>query len=202
LDSGEAGGRANRYTGLYLGDPDIDFVKLAQSRGVEATRARSPFLVDVRVRRVGGGADSTWHQEIVQRLSEQMRAYLRANQIGHPYLSPADISWGPDILVQPDVFVVDLAEARTLEWAQMTSLLLTIEVLSTSTARHDRFTKRRLYQEVGIPPYWIVDPDQQAVEIWTPDAQFPTVERERLEWHPEGSVESFVLELEELFKPI
>ena len=73
--------QANRYTGLYLGDPDIDFVKLAQSqgiegalvensadlrpalrRGIDATRGGSPFLVDVRVRRTGGGADSTWHQ--------------------------------------------------------------------------------------------------------------------------------------------
>jgi thiamine pyrophosphate-dependent acetolactate synthase large subunit-like protein len=71
----------NRYTGMYLGDPDIDFVKLAQSqgfdgalvessadlrpalrRGIDATRGGSPFLVDVRVRRTGGGADSTWHQ--------------------------------------------------------------------------------------------------------------------------------------------
>jgi benzoylformate decarboxylase len=72
---------ANRYTGMYLGDPEIDFPKLAQSQGVEgtlvensadlrpalrrgidATRAGSPFLVDVRVQRTGGGADSTWHQ--------------------------------------------------------------------------------------------------------------------------------------------
>ncbi len=71
----------NRYTGMYLGDPAIDFVKLAQSqgidgalvensadlrpalrRGIDATRGGSPFLVDVRVRRTGGGADSTWHQ--------------------------------------------------------------------------------------------------------------------------------------------
>ncbi len=71
----------DRYTGMYLGDPDIDFVKLAQSqgvdgvkverpselkaaltRGVDATRAGEPFLVDVDVCRTGGGADSTWHQ--------------------------------------------------------------------------------------------------------------------------------------------
>jgi thiamine pyrophosphate-dependent acetolactate synthase large subunit-like protein len=71
----------NRFTGMYLGDPEIDFVKLAGSqgiegavvensaelrpalrRGIDATREGSPYLVDVRVRRTGGGADSTWHQ--------------------------------------------------------------------------------------------------------------------------------------------
>ncbi|MBT8397974.1 MAG: hypothetical protein KJN92_13460, partial [Gemmatimonadetes bacterium] len=72
----------NRFTGMYLGDPEIDFAGLARSqgvdgvlvessadlrpalrRGIEATRAGEPFLVDVRVQRTGGGADSTWHQE-------------------------------------------------------------------------------------------------------------------------------------------
>ena len=58
---------------------------------------------------------------------------------------------GGDTLVQPDLFVVPLGEARTLDWSQMRTLLLAVEVLSPSTARADRFTKRRLYQEVGIP---------------------------------------------------
>jgi len=72
---------AEQYTGMFLGDPEIDFVKLAQSqsvdgvrvdnssdlrpalkRGIAATREGSPFLLDVRVRRTGGGAESTWHQ--------------------------------------------------------------------------------------------------------------------------------------------
>ena len=34
----------------------------ALRRGIDATREGSPYLVDVRVRRTGGGADSTWHQ--------------------------------------------------------------------------------------------------------------------------------------------
>lgn len=71
----------NRYVGMHLGDPDIDFAKLAQSqgvdgenvqtpdelraalkRGIEATRAGEPFLVNVLVSCTGAGADSTWHQ--------------------------------------------------------------------------------------------------------------------------------------------
>ena len=66
--------------------------------------------------------------------------------------SPADISWSDDTLVQPDVLVADLEEVRTLDWAKVKTLLLVIEVLSPSTARYDRFTKRRLYQEVRWQP--------------------------------------------------
>ncbi len=68
--------------------------------------------------------------------------------------------------------------------------------------RYDRHPKRRLYQEVGVPFYWIVDPDEKLVEMWTPESLFPTVGRERVKWKPHGVEEGFVLRLEELFKPI
>ncbi len=71
-----------------------------------------------------------------------------------------------------------------------------------STTRYDRFTKRHLYQEVGVPVYWIVDADQQLVEVWTPHATFPTIERERVTWTPPAAPTSFTLELAELFQPI
>ena len=49
-------------------------------------------------------------------------------------ISPADISWAPDVLVQPDVFVTAIAEARTFDWQQIKTLLLAIEALSPSTS--------------------------------------------------------------------
>jgi thiamine pyrophosphate-dependent acetolactate synthase large subunit-like protein len=75
-----------RYRGLYLGDPDIDFVGLARSQGVAgervtqagdiaaalqrgtaATRAGEPYLIEFVVSRVGGGAESTWYQAVKPR---------------------------------------------------------------------------------------------------------------------------------------
>jgi Uma2 family endonuclease len=147
-------------------------------------------------------APRLWHQVLVQRLSVALDQYLRANAVGLVLASPADISWGPDILVQPDLFVARLDEVRTLDWEGVKNLLLAIEVLSPTTARYDRFTKRRLYQEVGIPLYWIVDGDERAVEVWTPEAVFPALERDRIAWHPEGAASPFTLELPELFRPI
>ncbi len=80
----EYGGRmvkSGKYAGMYLGDPDIDFVKLAESqgvsgervasgndlraalkRGIAATRDGKPYLVEVIISRYGGGAESTWHE--------------------------------------------------------------------------------------------------------------------------------------------
>ncbi|HXL35124.1 MAG TPA: Uma2 family endonuclease [Gemmatimonadales bacterium] len=148
-------------------------------------------------------APRVWHQEVVARLSMPLRAYLSTKATGlHVFASPADISWSADTLVQPDVFVVPLSEARTLVWNRIKDLRLAIEVLSPSSTRADRFTKRRLYQERHVPVYWIVDGDEMIVEVWTPEAEFPTVERERLIWRPAGVERAFTLDLHELFQPI
>jgi len=81
--------KSGRYAGMYLGDPDIDYVKLAESqgvkgekvnsqsefeaamkRGIQATKNGNPYLLDVAICRTGGGAESTWHEGF--KLSQRM----------------------------------------------------------------------------------------------------------------------------------
>jgi Uma2 family endonuclease len=147
-------------------------------------------------------APRPWHEIIQRRLLLALDLYLGRNPIGEVLGSRADISWGPDVLVSPDVFVVPLEQARTLDWSRMRDLLLVAEILSPASARHDRFLKRRRYQEAGVPLYWIVDADVGQVEVWTPADSFPSVERERLVWHPSEAGEPFVLSFAELFRPV
>ena len=147
-------------------------------------------------------APRAWHQAVLTRLLVRLTSYLEREPVGYLFPSPADISWSEDTLVQPDLFVVPLEDARTMDWRVMQRLLLAVEVLSPSTARADRFAKRRLYQEVGVEAYWVVDPDQRAVEVWAPDAAFPTVEHARVTWWPSGAAEPLVVELDQLFRPL
>jgi Uma2 family endonuclease len=145
------------------------------------------------------------HQVVIARLYERLAAYIRAQELPlMALMAPADISWGrDDVTVQPDVFVVPIEMLRdswdTRSWRVIRHLALAAEVLSPSTRRGDRFTKRQLYQREGVPLYWILDPDSQAGEVWTPEAHFPTIDRERVVWHPEGAAEPFVASLPELF---
>jgi len=142
------------------------------------------------------------HQLLVSRLAFAIGTYLAREPVGIVLTSPADISWGRDVLVQPDVFVVPRDEARTREWSRIRSLLLVVEVLSPSTARADRFTKRRRYQDVGVPVYWVVDGGEQRVEVWEDAADLPVIGTERLVWRPAGAGQAFTLELAELFRPV
>lgn len=140
------------------------------------------------------------HQRVVGRLHVALASYCQRVGAGETMLSPADISWSVDTLVQPDVFVVAPAEANAERWSTVQTLRLVVEVLSPSTAKHDRFQKRKLYQSRGVETVWLVDLERLAVEVWTPEQSFPSVETERLTWQPEGAREPLVILIAELFR--
>jgi len=147
-------------------------------------------------------APRVWHQVVLDRVRDALNGYVGRHPQWYMLAAPADISTAPDVLVQPDLFVVPIEEVRTLDWARLRHLDLVVEVLSPTTARADRFTKRRLYQDMQVPAYWIVDADEHYMEIWTPEASLPRVARDRVEWRPAGAADSFVLSVPELFRPL
>lgn len=112
---------------------------------------------------------------------------------------PGELELDPHTLVQPDVFVLPLVNGR-LPRSQFETgdALLLVEVLSPSTARYDRVTKRRRYQRYGVE-YWIIDLDARLVERWLPSADRPEVVTDRLEWQAAGATAPLVLELPALF---
>lgn len=138
------------------------------------------------------------HQRIIRRLLGSLDVYCEREGVGEAFSSPADISWSPDTLVQPDVFVL-APEHADHEWRDVRRLRLVVEILRPSTARRDRFQKRKLYQDNGVETLWLVDPERRLVETWTPEAMFPVVETERLSWHPAGAAVPFVLDLRSIF---
>src|SRR5881628_3504873 len=132
---------APRRASYGHGRPDL----LHGRHGPRTARRRQPLRGGAR----GAARDPAprlWHQELTMRLLLAVSEYLNHEPVGHLLPSPADISWGPDVLVQPDLFVAPLEQVRTLDWRRVQDLLLVIEVLSPSSTRADRFTKRRLYQ--------------------------------------------------------
>ncbi|MEP7326082.1 MAG: Uma2 family endonuclease [Gemmatimonadota bacterium] len=145
---------------------------------------------------------ATQHQRAVGALHLLLGNYLKAQVGAELFLSPADVEFDPKTLVQPDLFVLPLREGRKLRaWADISTLLLAIEILSPSTARYDRLTKRRLYQRHGIE-YWIVDLDARIVERWRPGDERPEIVADRLEWQTPEAGRSLVIELEAFFTEV
>jgi len=145
-------------------------------------------------------APAARHQRALREVFRLLDAYLTTERFGEVLWSPADIEFDERTLVQPDLFVLPLAEGKALpNWEDVTTLLLAVEVLSPSTARYDRLTKRRLYQQQGIE-YWIVDLDGRVVERWLPGSERPDILADRLEWQPDPSRPPLTLDLERVFE--
>ncbi len=149
-------------------------------------------------------APSWPHQWAVGRLFLRLSAYLRGRPWAVVSLSPADISFHEDMLVQPDLFVVPIGPDRRLprHWSDVRALLLAVEILSPSTARAHRQAKRRLYQREGVGEYWIVDLDARVVERWRPEDDRPEIVTGTLTWQAEASTAPFELDLAEFFDDV
>jgi Uma2 family endonuclease len=143
------------------------------------------------------------HQDAVLRMVLRLREYLETTRIGYAAFSPADIEFDVETLVQPDVFVVPLVEGkRPRRWVDVDTLVLALEVLSPSTARADRTVKRRLFQRVGVPEYWIVDLDARLVERWRPREDRPEIVAETLVWQPAAAHPPLTIELPAFFTAV
>jgi len=143
------------------------------------------------------------HQYAVLQFAELVGRYVRHHRVGDLLASPADLDLQCGQLVQPDLFVLSRPEGRRLqEWTEAGIPLLVIEVLSPSTARADRLTKRRLYQRSGVPVYWIVDAEARRVEVWTGRAEAARMVDRILTWQPRVDLPPLEIDLPACFSAI
>ena len=101
---------------------------------------------------------SPMHQRVSRRLERQLEDYFHGRSIGEVFNAPIDV-----ILTDHDVFVPDLIVVSNPATISKRGIdgppLLVIEILSPSTSKQDRGVKARRYAELGVPHYWIADPD-------------------------------------------
>ncbi len=143
------------------------------------------------------------HQAAVMALNDRIRPWLRETGIGESMASPADLSLGESEILQPDLFAFRSSrDRRPRSWADITSLLIAVEVLSPATARYDRTLKRLRYQRARVPEYWIVDLDARVVERWRPNDERPEILGGRLMWQPVEGEPGLEIELGAMFAEI
>ena len=81
------------------------------------------------------------------------------------FLAPTDYQPTATRSLQPDLLVVRRDDPG--DAAVTTPLALAVEVLSPSSRSIDIVLKRALYEQAGVEQYWVVDPLEPAVTIWT-----------------------------------
>jgi len=143
------------------------------------------------------------HQRIIFRLALLLQAYLTREKLGEVCLGPDELPLVSGEHYEPDLFVVPTVEGRLRpENDEDFRPLLVCEVLSPGSSRHDRITKRRAFQRNGVPEYWVIDGDAEAIEVWHPDDERAVLIDERVVWQPQGATSAFELDVRALFAAV
>jgi len=110
---------------------------------------------------------TTRHQAVLQNLSMNLGPYVVKNHLGEVYTAPLDVRLGEDMALQPDLIFISNANAAIIQedWIAGSPDLV-VEVLSPSTAAHDRGTKLRIYGNASVPEVWFIDAWAKIVEIF------------------------------------
>ena len=128
---------------------------------------------DERYELIGGvpylmASPSQQHQEILTEFSRQFSNFLR----GKPckgFVAPFDVRLFPqndhidDTVVQPDFLVV--CDRNKLDGNACNGAPdFVAEILSPSSSKRDRITKKAQYGWAGVKEYWIIDPKDRMLE--------------------------------------
>jgi Uma2 family endonuclease len=106
------------------------------------------------------------HQKISSRLFAFFVTYLNVDQLRH---APCDIRLDDGNVLQPDILWINpendqcvLMDDGYLHGAPD----FVVEILSPSNTRRDRIDKFYLYEKYGVQEYWIVNPEEQYIEVY------------------------------------
>ncbi len=103
------------------------------------------------------------HQAVSRHIQFQLYQQIELTQLGQVIDAPIDLQLSEFDVVQPDLVIV-LAGNRIITQTRIHGVPdLVIEILSPSNRRHDTELKKQLYEQFGVPEYWIVDPDECVV---------------------------------------
>lgn len=117
-------------------------------------------------------APTSLHQFIVGELHFALRTFFQ-NRSCLVFVAPFDVFFSeseenesPDHVIQPDLTVVCSKDQISKNGCHGAPTII-IEVLSPSTALKEFNEKFNLYQKYGVQEYWIVDPGNRTVHVYT-----------------------------------
>jgi len=106
------------------------------------------------------------HQSVLQRLVLRFGRYIDHNPIGVVCMSPLDVIFDPREIYQPDMIFISSENKDIIGDFIHGAPDLVVEILSPRTLKNDRGHKKNTYERYGVKEYWIIDPANEAVEIY------------------------------------
>jgi len=114
------------------------------------------------------------HQSISKKIFKMLDDFITKHNLGEVWYAPCDVIFSNINVMQPDILFIlnenhEILTALNIKGAPD----LIVEILSPSTVENDRIYKKLVYEKFGVKEYWIVDPQEEMIEVWSlEDARF------------------------------
>ncbi len=107
------------------------------------------------------------HQRISKKIAVRFFEQIDARGRGEMFYAPIDMELSEKNVVQPDVLIIlDEHLDRVQEKRIVGAPDLVVEIISPSSVATDSIIKRQAYERACVPEYWLVNPQQQTVEVF------------------------------------
>ncbi|BBB91713.1 MAG TPA: Uma2 family endonuclease [Methylomusa anaerophila] len=107
------------------------------------------------------------HQKILLKLAIAFERFIENNNSGELFIAPRDVYLAAKETYQPDIlFIAGERVEISAEDKVNGAPDLVVEILSPSTAYYDLRKKYKVYEKYGVKEYWIVDPEENSVEVY------------------------------------
>ena len=108
------------------------------------------------------------HQQIARALTLAIGNFLESQpQLGRTCIPPSDVHLPSGDIVGPALIFISKGRTRIVkDWIRGAPDLL-VEILSPTSVDRDLLVKRELYARNGVLEYWVVDPIETAIQVYT-----------------------------------
>ena len=148
------------------------------------------------------------HQDLVGRLHFEFLLYLREHpEAGRVFMAPVDVVMSFHDIVVPDLVFIAGDQTGIMTEANIQGApALVVEVLSKRTRKRDVQIKRRLFEQMGVREYWLVDPELDTVQVLRLSPEGRLVRAEELTAEDGGTLSTpllpgLAIDIRTLFRP-
>ncbi len=107
------------------------------------------------------------HQFTLLELCVILREFVNKHGLGTVRLAPLPVRLWPGKIREPDILYVSHEHADRIGEQYYGPPDLAVEIISPSTRLTDRRDKFTEYAQAGVQEYWLVDPADRTVEVFT-----------------------------------
>jgi Uma2 family endonuclease len=113
-------------------------------------------------------APSPEHQEISAEFGFLILGFVKRKKSGKVLFAPMDVKLSASQVVQPDILFISNPHLKIITKKCVEGVPdLVVEIISPSSHYRDTVEKKALYERFGVKEYWLIDPANRVMEVFS-----------------------------------